>query len=105
MERLRPDLILSPGDWGDPGEVTEAAFAPVLARTPVLTVTGNHDDRALLERLRNRDGSPVLLAPGETRATGGITVAWISGIWAQTRLGSRLNAQWESTRRRDPPLP
>lgn len=104
IDRLGPDLLLSPGDWGDPGEVSEAAFAAVLDRVPVLTVTGNHDDEALLRRLRNRDDTPVPLGQGEARAAGGLTVAGISGIWAKTRLGSRLNAQWKSARRRDPTL-
>src|SRR5437870_2068714 len=102
LDRYQPDLFLSPGDWGDPGEVDAGALQPVLDRVPVLTVYGNHDDRELLARLFNRDGTPMLLGQGEARAFAGLTVAGISGIWAKTRLGSRLNAQWESARRRDP---
>ncbi len=104
LDRLRPDLLLSPGDWGDPGEVTEASFAPLLERAPILTVWGNHDDRDLLARLRNRNGAPVLLSPGEEREIEGMVVAGMSGIWAKTRLGSRLDAEWERARRRSPDL-
>jgi Icc-related predicted phosphoesterase len=102
LDRHRPDLFLSPGDWGDPQEVDETTLQAVLERVPVLTVSGNHDDRALLSRFRNRDGKPVLLAQGEARDVAGLIVAGISGIWAKTKLGSRLNAQWETARRRDP---
>jgi len=70
----------------------------------VLSVYGNHDDRELLARLRNADGTPVLLGQGEARAVGGLVVAGISGIWAKTKLGARLTAQWEAARRRNPAL-
>lgn len=120
VERLRPDLIASPGDWGDPGQVPEGEFEALLAHVPVLTVFGNHDDRPLLRRLRNRDGSPVLLEDGEVRAVdgggrkngrmeewrngGGLRVAGISGIWAKTKLGSKLTPRWERDQQRDPSL-
>jgi hypothetical protein len=104
VTRLAPDLLLSPGDWGDPGEAPLSAYEAVIEKVPVLTVAGNHDDRALLARLRNRDGSPVLLAPGKARQVLDLTVAGVSGIWAKTRLGARLNAQWERARARDPAL-
>jgi Icc-related predicted phosphoesterase len=104
LDQHRPDLLLCVGDWGDPGQLSESQFQAVLARVPTLSIWGNHDDRELLARLRNRDGTPVLLEDGAVRQFGGIGVAGISGIWAKTRLGARLTAQWEKARHRDPDL-
>ncbi|QEH34240.1 Calcineurin-like phosphoesterase superfamily domain protein [Aquisphaera giovannonii] len=81
---VRPDVVLSCGDWGDPGEIDEADFGPFLDRGPLLTTFGNHDPRDLLAALRNRDGSPVLIGQGEIREIGGLRVAAIGGIWAKS---------------------
>ncbi len=86
-----PDGLLCVGDWGDPGQISEGVWADLLARVSVLSVFGNHDDLARLAALRNRDGSPVLLAQGERRegfcgppGRGGLAVAGVSGIWAKS---------------------
>ncbi|HIE52016.1 MAG TPA: hypothetical protein EYP85_09675 [Armatimonadetes bacterium] len=79
-----PDLLLCCGDWGDPGEVLEEDLLSLQEQTYILTVFGNHDDRDLLARLRNRDGSPILLEQGELREVGGLHLAGISGIWAKS---------------------
>ncbi len=84
VERFRPDALVSCGDWGDPGEVDEAALARIVARLPVATTFGNHDPVALLRRLRNGDGSPVLIGQGEVRPFAGLRVAAIGGIWAKS---------------------
>ena len=84
LERERPDLLLSCGDWGDPGYVLKEDFDRITARTYLLTVFGNHDDLELLHRLRNRDGSPVLLGRGEVREVLGLRIAGIGGIWAKS---------------------
>ncbi len=83
-ERQSPELILSCGDWGDPEQVDEIAFAGLLAIAPVYTTFGNHDPIELLGRLRNRDDSPVLLAQGEWREVAGLRLAAIGGIWAKS---------------------
>jgi Icc-related predicted phosphoesterase len=85
---VAPDLILSCGDWGDPDEVSEADLAPFIERCPVYTTFGNHDAIELLGRLRNHDGSPVLLGQGEVRAVAGIQLAAIGGIWAKSHAKS-----------------
>lgn len=104
IERFSPELLLCAGDWGDPGQVSPEEYEWLLAQVPVLSIYGNHDDRPLLARLRNQDGSPVLLEQGEARRVGGVMIGGISGIWAKTKLGSRLNARWEAARRRHPEL-
>jgi Icc-related predicted phosphoesterase len=83
---------------------------------PVLSVFGNHDDLARLATLRNRDGTPVLLAPGERREDfpalqggGGLAVAGVSGIWAKShRLPHYVTdedvARWASRLAAGPPL-
>jgi Icc-related predicted phosphoesterase len=84
VDRFKPDLILSCGDWGDPEEVDEARFAALLAAAPLYTTFGNHDPIDLLRRLRNADDSPVLLPQGEVRDVRGLNVAAIGGIWARS---------------------
>jgi Icc-related predicted phosphoesterase len=83
-DRQAPGLILSCGDWGDPEQVDESAFAALLDVAPVYTTFGNHDPIDLLARLRNRDDSPVLLAQGEPREVAGLRLAAIGGIWARS---------------------
>jgi uncharacterized protein len=81
---VRPHVLLSCGDWGDPEEVTEADLRPLLDRTPVHTTFGNHDAIELLAHLRNRDGSAVLLPQGEIQIVGHLKLAAIGGIWAKS---------------------
>ncbi|MCS7224891.1 MAG: metallophosphoesterase [Armatimonadetes bacterium] len=85
LESERPDLILSVGDWGDPDEVSEADFRHLLDRVPIYTVFGNHDDLSLLASLKNRDGSPILIANGSVVQVGDAVIAGISGIWAKSK--------------------
>lgn len=84
LDRVRPELILSCGDWGDPEEFDEPAFMALLATAPIHTTFGNHDPMERLGRLSNRDGSPVLLPQGERTDVNGLSVAAIGGIWAKS---------------------
>jgi uncharacterized protein len=84
VERFHPDLLLSCGDWGDSDQVSEADLLAFPARLPVLTTFGNHDPLELLHKLRNGDGSTVLLGQGEVRQLQGVRVAAIGGIWAKS---------------------
>jgi Icc-related predicted phosphoesterase len=84
IAQYRPDLLLSCGDWGDAEEVDDAALAAFSASQPVLTTFGNHDRLDVLERWRNRDGTPVLIKQGEVRVIDGLRVAAIGGIWAKS---------------------
>ena len=83
-DQVRPDVILSCGDWGDPEQVDESTFAALLEVAPVYTTFGNHDPMDLLARLRNRDASPVLLDQGVPREISGLRLAAIGGIWAKS---------------------
>jgi Icc-related predicted phosphoesterase len=80
----RPDLILSCGDWGDPDEVAEPAVMAFLEQVAVYTTFGNHDPVEMLSRLRNQDGSAVLLGQGAVQEFGGLRLAAIGGIWAKS---------------------
>jgi Icc-related predicted phosphoesterase len=82
--KLLPDLLLSCGDWGDAGQVSDQALSEFLAVCPVLTTFGNHDSLDLLASLRNHDGSAVLLKQGEVREQSGLRLAGIGGIWAKS---------------------
>jgi Icc-related predicted phosphoesterase len=81
---LRPDLLLSCGDWGDPEEVSAEQLGRFLSLCPVLTTFGNHDPLALLHSATNPSGSPVLLGQGQVRDHGGLKLAAIGGIWAKS---------------------
>ena len=81
---LRPDLILCCGDWGDPDQVTESGLTSFLEVAPVYSTFGNHDALDLLSGLRNRDGTPVLLAQGTVQEYEGLRLAAIGGIWAKS---------------------
>lgn len=80
----QPDLLISTGDWGDPGQIDASDYYALVERIPVYSVYGNHDDLALLKTLKNLDGSPVLLPHGEVIEVKGIKLAGISGIWAKS---------------------
>jgi uncharacterized protein len=85
LDREQPDGMLCVGDWGDPGQIDAGTWADLLARVPVLSVFGNHDDPETLGALRNQDGTPVLLGQGERRdGFCGLIVAGVSGIWAKS---------------------
>lgn len=84
LEDERPDIVICTGDWGDPGQIDTQDFRAILERTLVYSVYGNHDDMDLLQVLRNRDCSPVLLPHGEFVEVEGIRLAGISGIWAKS---------------------
>ena len=84
IEVFGPDLVLSCGDWGDPDQVSEADLAAFADLAPVLSTFGNHDPLDALARVRNRDGSAVLIAQGEVREVGGVRIAAIGGIWAKS---------------------
>jgi Icc-related predicted phosphoesterase len=85
LDLFHPDILLSCGDWGDPEQVDEADLAAFPARLPVYTTFGNHDPVSALARLRNRDGSPVLLPQGEVLQLGSVRLAAIGGIWAKSQ--------------------
>lgn len=84
LERFEPDLLLCCGDWGDADQLSLQDLALFPARLPTLSTFGNHDALKLLEELRNRDGSTVLLTQGEVRDVGGVRFAAIGGIWAKS---------------------
>ncbi len=84
LSEHEPDLLLCCGDWGDPGEVGQDVLELVTERAYTFTVFGNHDDLELLDRMRNRDGSPILLKNGEVREVFGVRIGGISGIWAKS---------------------
>lgn len=84
LDHVAPDLLLSCGDWGDPEQVAEHDLAGILERVAVYTTFGNHDPIELLRRLRNRDGSSVLLAQGAVVSAAGMRIAAIGGIWAKS---------------------
>ena len=84
IDGLRPDALLCCGDWGDPAEIVEPELIAIAGLLPMVSTFGNHDPIESLGRLRDRDGSPVLLDQGEVRDFQGLRVAAIGGIWAKS---------------------
>ncbi len=83
-DTLKPDLLLCCGDWGDPEQLDDGDLEAFLDCCPVVSTFGNHDPLELLQRLKNRDGSAVLLGQGEVREYQGVRLAGIGGIWAKS---------------------
>lgn len=84
IEAVQPDVLLSCGDWGDPGEVELADLQAFSERQPTFSVFGNHDHLEAFGSWLNRDGAPVLLLNGEPRQVGPVRIGGISGIWAKS---------------------
>jgi Icc-related predicted phosphoesterase len=81
---VKPDLILSCGDWGDPNEVTAADLLAIQKLAPLYTTFGNHDPIEVLSGLHNPDGTPALLPQGSPIEVAGLRLAAIGGIWAKS---------------------
>ncbi len=84
LDEYPADLVVSCGDWGDPGELDGAALEEIASRAPIVSVYGNHDDTDVLSSVSNRDGSSILLRNGEVRRVRDLNIAGISGIWAKS---------------------
>ena len=84
VRQFEPHALLCCGDWGDPNDVDQSELATFPARLPVYTTFGNHDPIGMLQKLRNADGSPVLLPQGQVVSVAGIRLAAIGGIWASS---------------------
>ncbi len=84
LARFQPDLVLCCGDWGEPEQVGEERMRALIDAVPVYTTFGNHDPLELLDRLRNLDGSPVLVPSGTVIEFEGLRVGAIGGIWAKS---------------------
>lgn len=84
LDVTRARLVLSCGDWGDPGEIDPLDLRRIADRATVLSIYGNHDDIDLLTGVNNLDGTPILLRNGEIREVFGFRFAGINGIWAKS---------------------
>ena len=78
VEAHRPDLLLSCGDWGV--AATPEAFDELLGRVKVLSIYGNHENMGVLQAVRNRDETPILLEDAQPVRVGGLTIAGLHGI-------------------------
>ena len=81
---VKPDLILSCGDWGDEDQVTLADLAAFQKHAPLYSTFGNHDPIEMLKALHNPDGTSVLLPQGSPVLVAGLHLAGIGGIWAKS---------------------
>ena len=77
VDYVKPDVLLSAGDWGY--ALTPEKLEELKARTRVLTIYGNHENIEVLTR------GGVLMQPGRVYDLGGLRVAGISGIVAKRR--------------------
>lgn len=95
----RPDVVLSCGDWGSnlptqrkhvlahyspeflkltPGAYEEL-FTPILEKTRLISLYGNHDILDVLYGLKNKDGSNCWLPSFEKKLIDGLTIVGING--------------------------
>ncbi len=88
VERHRPDVLVSAGDWGEGLGARE--LDELLERTVVLTIYGNHDPVWLLKRYRNKLAKlSVLLKDGVPIEYQGLLVAGINGITSRSGRSKR----------------
>jgi Icc-related predicted phosphoesterase len=83
VEKEKPDLLLSAGDFG--GDSNPELFLPIVRSTYLLTIYGNHDNVELIQTLRNRDGSLCLLQDGLVRSHENLKIAGINGNIARIK--------------------
>jgi len=83
IENEKPELTLSAGDFGL--EADSYLFEPILEKTYLLTVYGNHDNIGLIKSLKNEDGSRCWLQDGVIREYNGLRIAGISGNIAELK--------------------
>jgi len=77
IERERPELTLSTGDFGVEADFDH--FKPVLEKEYLLTIYGNHDNIELIKNLKNNDGSRCWLEDGLITQYKGLRIAGING--------------------------
>ncbi len=71
------------GDWGHAWIKPQWDELIQFCNTSI--IYGNHDKVKLLRRLRNTDGSRVLLHDGETREIAGLRFGFINGVISETK--------------------
>jgi len=66
LDELNPEYLIGAGDWGEAMTVDD--FSEILTRTRLITVSGNHENFAIIKNLSIRDGEVVRV--GELRVSG-----------------------------------
>jgi len=83
VNRHKPDILLSAGDWGTAVSIEE--FEELLEKTLVYSIYGNHDNLKVLSALQNINKTKVLIADGRIAEVYGLKVSGINGIIALRR--------------------
>jgi len=93
LEKERPDLLLSGGDWGTDSKGNDLMFKQFIkdAKIPIITVYGNHDSIELIKNLKEKNfyWLPTFIP----RTIKGLTFLGINGNIA----GKRRRFPWHTT--------
>lgn len=84
LEKEKPELLLCAGDWGTIEEIKEKDFEPLIEQVHTISVYGNNDALDLLPKIKNKDGSAILLGNGKPANFKNLTIGGINGIWAKS---------------------
>lgn len=84
LKKENPDLLLCAGDWGTPGEIFQSDFDAIVQKVTTFTVYGNHDNLGLLSKIKNQDGTAILIDNGATKNYHNLVIGGINGIRAKS---------------------
>jgi len=84
IKRIEPSGLVGLGDWGTAWK--EEDWKTVTGLVHVHAIYGNHDNIALLTKIKNQDGNLVLARDGEIRTIENLKFGFINGIIAENTL-------------------
>ncbi len=82
MDRVNPNAIIILGDTGS--SMTRQDWDQLVAKYTVYALYGNHDYYHMMKRIRNVDGTPMLMRDGEIKELDGLRFGFINGIVTHT---------------------
>src|SRR5437879_13736248 len=84
IKRIEPSGLVGLGDWGTAWK--EEDWKTVTGLVHVHAIYGNHDNIALLTKIKNQDGNIVLARDGEIRTIQNLKFGFMNGIIAEKNL-------------------
>ena len=77
-DEANADSLIILGDIGD--SISRQEWDALAARFEIFSIYGNHDKYPLMKRIRNQDGSGVLMQDGQVKTLDGLRFGFINGI-------------------------
>ncbi len=81
IRRVKPNTLIGLGDWGTAWK--DEDWEALTSLIPVMAIYGNHENIGLLQSVRNKDDTPVLMKDGEVLTLEDLRFGFINGIMAE----------------------